>query len=261
MEKEDSVSPYSVRAGAFEGPLDLLLSLIENKKFFINEISLAEVTNDYISYIKSLNQTSNEKQIGEVSYFVLIASTLILIKSKSLLPNLSITEEEKEDISALEKRLRIYQIFKKAGVEINRLFGKNIIFMPLERIWSTPIFSPDPLITPQNLLVSVKNAISNAPKKEVSLPKIEVKKIINIEEVIDNISERVKNAVKLSFKDLTKGDGSRPTDEAKTQVIISFLAMLELVREGIIEVIQNSSFGDIEINKNKDEFEQKLVAN
>lgn len=260
MSTEDIISPYSVRTGAFEGPLDLLLSLIENKKFFINELSLANVTNDYISYLKSLSEVPNDKHIENVSYFVLIASTLILIKSRSLLPNLSLTEEEKEDIGDLEKRLKIYQIFKSAGTEINKIFGKDIIFTPVERVWSDPVFSPDPIITPENLLISVKNAIANAPKKEENLPEIEVKKIINIEEVINNITERIKNAVQLSFKDLTKGDGTKPKEEAKTQVIISFLAMLELVREGVIGVIQNSSFGDIEINQNKKEAGEELTV-
>lgn len=260
MTTEDIISPYSVRAGAFEGPLDLLLSLIENKKFFINELSLADVTNDYISYLKSLNEIPNEKHIEDVSYFVLIASTLILIKSKSLLPNLSLTEDEKEDITDLEKRLKIYQIFKSAGIEINKIFAKDIIFMPVERIWSDPIFSPDPLITPENMLASVKNAIINAPKKEISLPEIEVKKVINIEEVINNITERIKTAVKLSFRDLTKGDGSKPVEEARSEVIISFLAMLELVREGVIGVIQNSSFGEIEINQNN-KVNEELATN
>ncbi|NCU28130.1 MAG: hypothetical protein EOM85_00430 [Candidatus Moranbacteria bacterium] len=260
MDTKDVISPYSVRAGTFEGPLDLLLSLIEDRKFFINEISLAEVTNDYISFLKSLNETSDEKHIEGVSYFVLIASTLILIKSKSLLPNLSITEEEKEDITDLEKRLKIYQVFKIAGIGINKQFGQNIIFSPTERVWSDPLFSPDPLITKENILLSISNAISNAPKKEAKLPEIEVRKVINIEEVINNLTDRIKDAVKLSFRDFTKGDGNRDKEEAKTHVIISFLAMLELVREGIINVIQSSSFGDIEINKNEGEVEGELIS-
>lgn len=261
MTDESVISPYSIRAGTFEGPLDLLLSLIENKKFFINELSLADVTTDYVSYLKSLKEIPNEKHIEDVSYFVLVASTLILIKSKSLLPNLALTEDEKEDISDLEKRLKIYQIFKTIGIEINKKFGKNIIFMPVERIWSDPIFSPDPLITESNILISIRNVINNAPKKELGLPEVEVKKVINIEEVINSITDRIKNAVKLSFKDLTRGDGTKGDEEAKTQVIISFLAMLELVREGIIGVIQNSNFGDIEINQNNNEEKEELVVN
>ena len=114
---EETIPTYQVKAGSFEGPLELLLSLIENRKFFVNEISLAEVTNDYIGYIKSITNVSNDKHIADVSYFILIASTLILIKSKSLLPNLELTEDENEKITDLEQRLKLYQIIKNASID------------------------------------------------------------------------------------------------------------------------------------------------
>src|SRR5665647_1776763 len=111
----ETISEYKIKQGTFEGPLELLLSLIEDKKLFVNEISLAEVTNEYISYIKSLSDVSSDKHIADVSYFILIAATLILIKSKSLLPDLSLTEDEEEKISDLEARLRLYKIIKNAS--------------------------------------------------------------------------------------------------------------------------------------------------
>ena len=242
-------SPYQIRQGTFEGPLELLLSLIESRKLFVNEISLAEVTNDYISYIKSLSDVPTSKHIADVSYFILIAATLILIKSKSLLPNLSLTEDETEKIVDLEARLKLFKIIKEASVEINNNFGVKIIFMPNERIWSEPLFSPDPLITQDSMFVSINEVLLNVPKKVDKLPEIEIKKIINIEEIINSLTNRIQSAVNLSFKKFTEGSGAENQEEAKVHVIISFLAMLELVREGIIDVIQNTSFGDIEINK------------
>jgi len=246
---EGIISPYSVKAGSFEGPLELLLSLIEERKFFVNEISLAEVTNDYVAYIKSVNNIPSDKHIADVSYFILIASTLILIKSKSLLPNLSLTEDEKENITDLENRLKLYSIIKNASIEIKNNFGTKIIFMPNERIWSEPIFSPDDLITINNISQSIGEVISCAPKKAEKLPELEVKKIINMDEIINNLTARIQTAMNLSFKEFTQTSGAENKEEAKVHVIISFLAMLELVREGIIDVIQNSSFGDIEIKK------------
>ena len=165
---DNILSSYKIKTQTFEGPLDLLLNLIEERKFFVNEISLADVTNDYIEYIKSLGDQPKEKQIQDVSYFVLIASTLILIKSKSLLPNMSLTEEEEENIVDLETRLKLYQIVKDACIEIKNIFGKNIIYMPVERIWNDPIFSPDKTITKETMLLSALSAIENAPKKEIS---------------------------------------------------------------------------------------------
>lgn len=246
---QDVLEQYKIKQGAFEGPLELLLSLIEARKLFVNEISLAEVTNDYISYIKSLSNIPNNKHIANVSYFILIAATLILIKSKSLLPNLSLTEDETEKIVDLESRLKLYKIIKDASIEVGNTFGTKIIFMPNDRIWSDPIFSPDPQITTNNISTSILEVISNIPKKEEKLPEVEVKKIINIDEVINSLTDRIQGAMNVSFKEFIKTSGATNQEEAKVHVIISFLAMLELVREGIIDVIQNSSFEDITINK------------
>jgi len=249
MSDEIATSLYRVRAGSFEGPLELLLSLVEERKLFVNDVSLAEVTNDYISYIKSLSDTPNDKHIADVSYFILIAATLILIKSKSLLPNLSLTDDEEEKISDLENRLKLYKIIKEASIEIKNNFGVKIIFMPNERIWSEPLFSPDSLITVSNISLSVSDVLNHLPQNGDKLPDVEVKKIVNIDEIINSLTERIQGAINLSFKEFTEGSGAENKEEAKVHIIISFLAMLELVREGIIEVIQNSNFGDISINK------------
>jgi segregation and condensation protein A len=255
QEDTSNTLDYKVKIGNFEGPLDLLLSLIEQRKLFINEISLSEVTNDYISYVKDLGEKANSSNyISNISYFILISATLILIKSKSLLPNLSLTEEETEKIVDLEKRLKLFNIIKSSSVEIEKIFGKEIIFLCEERDWSDPIFSPDKQISVDNIFNSVKDVINNLPKKTEKLPEIEVKKIINIEEVIDDLTGRIESAINLSFRDFVKNNKTEDFQENKVKVIVSFLAMLELVRGGIIDVIQNNSFDDIMINKQQDIF-------
>lgn len=241
------ISQYTVKQGTFEGPLDVLLSLIEQRKLFVNEISLAEVTNDYIAYVKSLSDV--DKNINDVSYFVLIAATLILIKSKSLLPNLSLTEDETEKIVDLESRLKLYQIIKNASIDIKNNFGVKIIFSPTDRIWSEPLFSPDEAITVANIGKSIEDVLAQLPKKEIKLPEIEIKKIINIDQVINSLTDRIQDAMNLSFREFSKSHGAESQEEAKVHVIVSFLAMLELVREGLIDVMQKASFGDIEMNK------------
>jgi segregation and condensation protein A len=90
---------YKVKTETFEGPLDLLLSLIEKRKLFINDISLAKVADDYVSHIQSLGNFP----IADSANFILIASTLLLIKSKSLLPQLTLSEEEQTNVDDLEK--------------------------------------------------------------------------------------------------------------------------------------------------------------
>jgi segregation and condensation protein A len=240
---------YKVKTGGFEGPLGLLLSLIESRKLFISDVSLAEVTDDYMAYVGNLTNLASEKKIADISYFILIASTLILIKSKSLLPNLELTEDEEQKITDLEKRLKLYQIIKQASVDIKNNFGLNIIFYPNERIWNEPLFSPDSLIGIDNMVKSIASVLANQPIKTEKLPELEVKKIINLNEVIDNLVGRIENAMNVSFREFASSHGAKNKEEAKIHIIVSFLAMLELVRGGIIDVVQNTSFGDIKISK------------
>ena len=107
---------YKIKLDGFEGPFDLLLDLIEKRKLHINDISLSKVTDDYISHVKSIQHFP----IALSANFILIASTLLLIKSKSLLPALQLTEEEQMSIEDLENRLIGYflhlQIFSSLSL-------------------------------------------------------------------------------------------------------------------------------------------------
>jgi len=229
--------------GSFEGPFGLLLNLIEKRKLFINDVSLAQVTEDYLSYINKLGGLHP----SEVSSFVLVASTLLLIKSKSLLPNLDLTIEEEGDIKNLEERLRLYELFSKLGGNIKDNFGEKIIFAPLERKNDLLIFLPDDQITKDSMMVCVRNVIGAMPKK-IFMPEVEVRKVISIEEMIDKLTERIKTTLKMNFKDFN-GNRKSATREEKIVVIVGFLAMLELVRQGIMDATQNESFQDIIIEK------------
>jgi segregation and condensation protein A len=118
---------FIVKTQSFEGPLDLLLELIEKKKLFISDISLAQVTDDFIEHIKNMGDIA----IGESAHFILVASTLLLIKSKSLLPSLVLTEEEQGDIRNLEARLKIYKRIKEASQNVAKMFGDEVIFFTI----------------------------------------------------------------------------------------------------------------------------------
>ena len=128
METTETLS-YKVKTAVFEGPLELLLSLIESRKLFINEISLSEVTDDYVSYIRTLN----ERSLSDVTGFISIAATLILIKSRSLLPGIPLTQDEEKSIVDLESRLRMYQVIKEVSEDIKTIFGKRLLFTAPEK--------------------------------------------------------------------------------------------------------------------------------
>lgn len=241
MDTEITSYAYRIKTQNFEGPLGLLLHLIEKRKLFINDFSLAEVTEEYLKYVKNLGKMSPD----EASSFLVVASTLLLIKSKSLLPALDLTDEEKGDIRSLEDRLRLFEIFNKLSINIKRDFGKRIIFPPQERKNQNIVFLPDDQITKDSMMTFVHEVLNSLPKK-VFLPKVEVKKVISIEEMLDRLVDRIKSTMKMSFREFS-GHGSGKAE--KIEVIVSFLAMLELVRQGIIHADQEGEGGDILIEK------------
>lgn len=228
---------FTVKTQSFEGPLDLLLDLIEKRKLFISDIALAKVTDDFIAHVRQFENMP----MGESAHFILVASTLLLIKSKSLLPELNLTEEEKVDIMDLETRLKIYKRIKEASRHVQELFGANMIFTPSQTMKTEPVFVPDPVFTIERALSSLHDLLSRLPKNE-SLPKLTVKKILTIEEMITDLTTRITGALKMSFNQFTAGH-----KHEKVNVIVSFLAMLELVKQGVLNVAQEKEFADIEM--------------
>ena len=250
------IEGYKVKTHVFEGPLDLLLNLIESRKLFINEISLSKVTDDYVSYVRSFK----ELHIADITSFVLIAATLILIKSRSLIPNLELSDEEEAKIIDLEARLKMYQVIKEVGAEIKARFGKDIIYFAPERKEYEPVFAPDPLITKERMYVAIEDVIATMPKKEF-LPEVTVRKVISIEEMIGSLTDRIQSSMTMSFKDFTKGEFENEKEQ-KVYVIVGFLAMLELVREGILDVLQSDQFADMTLKKtspNEIEINEQLI--
>lgn len=231
---------FTVKTIVFEGPLEVLLGMIEKRKLLINDIALAQVADDYISYVQNI-QHEKGYPMAEVAQFILIASTLLLIKSKSLLPNLALTEEESQSVSDLETRLKIYQRLRGASLHIAENFGKKILFAPQDRKNDVAIFTPDKDTNTPYLLSAIKSVLKNLPKKEF-IPKAVVQKVISLEEMIGRLTDRITSSLKMNFSHFSgehKGN--------KVHVIVGFLAMLELVKNGIINVKQEKDFGDIEM--------------
>jgi len=232
---------YQVKTHIFEGPLDTLLSLIEKRKLFINDISLSQVADDYIAYIKQRENVADNFPIADSAHFILIASTLVLIKSKSLLPNLTLTEEEEHSIEDLEARLTEYQKYKALSVHLRERFGIHTEYLRLPSKEKVIVFAPDKNTTISCLYETISSLILEIPKIEF-VPKAVVQKVISLEEMMEDLRERITASLKMSFKDFAKVDKAE-----KVSVIVSFLAMLELVKQGIINVRQDHDFHDIEI--------------
>lgn len=234
---------YNVKTSSFEGPFDVLLDLIEKRKLFINDISLSSVTDDFLSYIRQMEKAEPSVMSG----FIVVAATLILIKSRSLLPNFTLTKEEEIEAGDLGKRLSMYQLFVGLGDTIKKQFGKKIAFEKRIVASAEPLFVPSQLISVSAMHESVRNVLSSIPKIE-KLPEIEIKKVMSIEEMLVKLTDRMQNAMTSSFKQFV-GVGKPVNKEEKVLVIVGFLAMLELVRQGIMDVLQGDMFGDIEMSK------------
>ena len=223
--------PISVKTPVYEGPLEVLLELIEKRKLLINDISLAGVCDEYIARVNALPHLP----VGETAEFIALAATLLLIKSRSLLPSLTLSDEESRDIKELEYRLALYQLIKEASSNLGRSdLPKLYEGTPCE---FEPLFIPDPSVTPSGLRDAAQTLIDGFPTTLI-LPKVEVKKIVSLEEMIDNLAARISKAFTMSFKEFS---GKKERGE----VIVGFLALLELVKQGIIKAEQEARYGDI----------------
>lgn len=232
-------NPLSVKTSVYEGPLDLLLELIEKRKLLINDISLAAVADDFLAYIS----THEELPVADTAEFISLAATLLLIKSRSLLPTLNISDEENRDIKELEYRLALYQLVKESAQGLRSVVGRAPMLYEGVAPTQEPLYIPDASATPTSLRAAVQNLIQGFPQI-VALPKTMVRKIMSLEEVIEKLAGRVSSAMRLSFKEFS-GMGSAATAEIKHSVIVSFLALLELVKQGTLRATQHAEFGDI----------------
>lgn len=210
--------------------MDLLLDLIEKRKLLINDISLAQVADEFIAYV----QSSPELPVGETAEFVSLAATLLLIKSRSLLPSLALTDEESHDIKELEYRLEVYKLVKEAAKDLP--FASNYLYDGYAPE-PEPMYLPDETVTQGSLRNAAQSLVDGFPAL-VALPKVAVKKIISLEDMISTMATRIGSAFRMSFKDFSSSHSHKEAAEARHHVIVSFLALLELVKQGIIKATQ-----------------------
>ncbi len=225
---------YNVKTDIFEGPLDLLQNLIEKRKLHINTLSLREITSDYMKYVKDVDVV----KVEDIAEFVYIASILVLIKSKSLLPMLDYTKETEQDIEILENRVKLFDyIVKNVSVVLDKWKRISYPIKAYKRKKEVS-FSPDKSCTKTNIEEKVMECINDMsyikkPKEKV------VSNIISIEEMMDSIINIIKEKKVLNFSDMENKD--------KKEVIISFLAILELIKNEFIDVDQSSKFSQISL--------------
>ena len=225
---------FNIKADNFEGPLDALLNLIEARKLSISEINLAEVCDGYLAYVETLP----EMPLGETAQFILVASTLLLIKSRSLLPTLELSTDERESVEELERRLARLAILRRAARLLRKEWGAHPRVLARVAPQRPPQFAPAESSVAA-IVAAARRIVSTLPKA-ASLREAVVAPVRALEEVIAEVRGRLRSALRARFSDLTKM-------ASREERIVYFLAMLELVRSGSASVAQERLFSDIMI--------------
>lgn len=228
---------YQVKLEKFEGPMNLLLELIEKEKMDVTELSLARVSGQYLEYIKN-----NENiHLENLSDFLNVASKLILIKSRALLPMLEFSKEEEEEIQDLARQLAQFKKFKEASSKLGELaHSGRICYSRAGFLGVGAIFNPPENVNAYDLKNSFLRILSEIPVIEKLQEEI-VNEVITLEEKISELEIKLRKKMETSFSELVAKAGS------KIDVIISFLAMLEMVKQHLIEVEQGELFEDIKM--------------
>ena len=227
---------YEIKSEKFNGPLDLLLQLIEGQKLEITEISIAQVTDQFLLYIEKME----EKNPEELADFLFVAARLLLLKSKAILPEVD-AEGELDD---LEKQLKLYKEFVEASKKINELILEKRFTFSRERApFKTDVeFSPPPELkttTMQTTMLAVLRRLDPL----VKIPRQIMERTISLQQKISEIKDFLAKQTKFGFRSMIESATS------KTEVIMNFLALLELVKQRHLKLKQIKNFDDIMVEK------------
>lgn len=230
---------FAIKQEKFEGPLELLLDLIEKEKLAISEVSLSRVTDEYVQHVKLLGEIDPE----ELAEFLVVAAQLMLLKSRSLLPQLQLSEEEEQSIEELEKRLEVYRAIRERARELKKIeLLRQRIFSRDAYEGIESIFYPPKKVTADAIHDIYAAFLAALPKIE-KLAEEKIKKIISLEEKIAHIKTFFETNIQKTFSQMVSG-----TSE-KVEVIVSFLAILELMRQKVLRLEQTKPFEDITITR------------
>ena len=234
------ISGYTVQMAVYEGPLDLLLDLIQRSELDITAISLAMVTEQYLGYLHELEERLPE----EISAFLVMAAKLVQIKSEALLPRPPVLEPGEEDIgAALVEQLKLYRRFKEIA---NVLQGREAQNLRTYLRLAPPPKIEGKLDLSDISITDLLKAASEVYAKEVekqALGTIITPPKITIREKIELISKKFGAVDHAHFTDLL---GENPT---RIEVVVTFLALLELVKRYRLSAKQENLFTTIEIER------------
>lgn len=239
---------YRIETDLYQGPLDLLLDLIEKAELDITVLSLAQVTDQFLDYVHAMK----EENPTEVSAFVVIAARLIQIKSAALLPRqkVNISDVDEDTGEALAQQLITYKRFKLLADSLAEREDRN--FHSWLRV-GVPDIGIEPALDISGwngqMLARIASRVFTPPKPAKSLEKVMKKPRLSIHDKIKLLVSRIKKSTSVLFSSLLRSGN-------KNETVVTFLAMLELIKQNAVVIHQESNFGEIEIEKTES-FDEK----
>ena len=227
---------FAIKTETFEGPMELLIELVEKRKLLINDISLAAVTDEYMQMVSEMQELS----LPNTAQFINLAATLLLIKSRSLLPVLDLTTEEEANIEDLQERLKLYQLYREISFILQQHFGYNVMYEPEYAPPRDPLFVTEKYCGVTELQEAMGRVLTSLPKAEIK-PTAKVRPTISLEDMMSKLRDRIEKQMKTRFSELQHGESDRKT------IIVGFLAILELFKQGDIIITQTRHFEDIHL--------------
>jgi segregation and condensation protein A len=228
---------YNVKIEAFEGPLDLLLQLVEKNELEITNVSILAVTDPYVQHVREQQGKIPPEELAD---FLVLAAKLVYLKSKALLPDLY--DPLLDEGPDLETQLRMYKQFVEAANRFGELTKSGI--RSFGRLKPVKIqaegFFPPSNATPETLRELYERIIRRL-EPIMQLPKAAIERAMSIEEKIEQLTHRVKKLMRVSFHRFLAESGTR------SEMIVSFLALLELIKQRIVIVKQRELFEDIHL--------------
>ncbi len=221
---------------AFEGPLDLLLYLIRKQNLDVENIPIADITVQYMQYVELMK----ELHLELAAEYLVMAAMLAEIKSRVLLPRISEQEEEEGDPRAeLIRRLQEYERFKKAAEDIDEMprLGRDT-FIASAKVPDLEITKSEPDVELRELLLALHDVLERASM--YSHHQVQ-KEVLSTREKMSQVLERVSAEKFCSFTELFD------VKEGRMGVVVTFLAIMELTKETLIEIIQTESYGPIHV--------------
>jgi segregation and condensation protein A len=246
LQNAEAVNPYSIKVPVFEGPLDLLLHLIKENKIDIYDIPISIITHQYLEYIEVMKELNLEI----ASEFLVMAATLIYIKSRMLLPpdeTIEGAEEQEDPRAGLVQRLLEYQAYKEASATLRDKEGEwsNIFSRPpMEK--EDIVLEPEPYLFDVNmfdLMGALKKILQRVPPEAIRI----TRETLTVKDKIALIIDKMENEHTMRF------DALFAEDITRVEIIVTFLALLEILRLGLARAYQDKEFGSIWIMKRKEE--------